>query len=194
MTEPVWPQQPGAAAWTPPPTVGFPAPPASYPQPAYPNTTYGQYPPVVPTGQQPFFVQPRPRRGKRSRWLTVGLPIGSVLLVGGCAALVVAGVHSVGQANGAVARYGAAIRDGRFTDAHGMLCEADRTQVSAEQMAQHYATGPRVTGYEVGDVHVSNVNGHSSGSAVLVLRTEDGLSNQLNLPLVRENGAWRPCP
>jgi hypothetical protein len=116
------------------------------------------------------------------------------LLIGGGAALAVTVVHSVGQANAAVDRYGAAIRDGRFTDAQAMLCGADRAHVSATQMARHYATGPRVTGYQVGEVHVANVNGHSIGSAVLVLKTEDGLSNQLNLPLAREDGAWRPCP
>jgi hypothetical protein len=175
MTEPVWPQEPGR------------------PQPIYPDMGYGQYQPASPPGQQPFFVQPRPRTGKRSRWLAIGLPVGLVLVVGGVA-LAVAGVHSVGEASGAVDRFGAAIRDGRFSDAHGMLCAADRTNVSTEQMAQHYGTGPRVTAYEVADVNVANVNGHSSASAVLVLKTEDGLSNQINLQLVREDGAWRPCP
>ena len=166
--------------WTPP--YGQQPPPGAYPWPGY----QPGYPP-------PGFAPPRRRR---SRWLTVGLPIGLVLLLGGCGAVVTLFVTSIGTsiqpAQQAAKAYAQALVDQRWPDAQAMLCSQDRV-VPPDQLAAHYSN-PRLTGYSVQNVNVSNFNGTVSATAVLRFSTADGLSNTTTLPLTKEGDTWHPCP
>jgi hypothetical protein len=154
----------------------------------------------TPAGAYPSAPQPppgvAPTRRRRSRWLTVGLPIGLVLLLGGCGAVVTVFAISVGNdikpAEQAATAYADALVDQRWSDAQAMLCSQDRV-VTPEQMAAHYST-PRLTGYTVEGVNVVNYNGKLSATATIRIGTADGLSNSTTLPLRKEGGAWHPCP
>lgn len=162
--------------WAPP--HGQPPPPGAYPWPPYPPPGYAS------------------RRRRRSRWLTVGLPIGLVLLLGGCGAAITLFVTSVGSsiepAQKAATAYADALVAQRWGDAQAMLCSQDSV-VTPDQMAAHYSN-PRLTGYSVQNVNVSNVNGKVSATAVLRFSTADGLSNTTTLPLTKEGDTWHPCP
>jgi len=138
---------------------------------------------------------PAPRR-RRSRWLTVGLPLGVLLSAGLVAAIVVA-VHALSgalaPAQQAASSYARALVDGRWNDAQGQLCAHDRSTVTADALAQHYSS-PALTGYRLDGINVSSVNGRSSGEARLVFTTADGLETATVLPLADDDGTWRPCP
>jgi hypothetical protein len=174
--EPPYRSNPGPPAWAPPP--GQPHPPGAYP-----------WAPNAPSG----FVPPRRRR---SRWLTVGLPLGMVLLLGGCGAAIALFATSIGNsikpAQQAATAYAEALVGQRWGDAQAMLCSVDRG-VTPDQMAAHYAQ-PRLTGYAVEGVNVVNYNGTVSATATLRLDTADGLSNSMTLPLRKEGDTWHPCP
>lgn len=161
------------------------APPHGQPPPAGPYP-WPQYPP-------PGFA---PRRRRRSRWLTVGLPIGLVLLLGGCGAAITLFVTSIGTsikpAQQAASAYAQALVAQRWSDAQAMLCSQDRT-VTPDQVAAHYSN-PRLTGYTVENVNVTNFNGKVSATAILRFDTADGLSNSITLPLTKEGDSWHPCP
>jgi hypothetical protein len=119
-----------------------------------------------------------------------------VVVLGGIIAAVVLLVTTVGNAIGpaqkAADAWGAALVAHRWDDAQGMLCGLDRS-VTAEDIADHYGH-PAPTSYEVDGISVSTSNGKTTADAALVLHTADGLSNRVELPLLRENGTWRPCP
>ena len=169
----------------------MPGPPPGWAPP------YGQPPPAGPYPWPPYppagFVPPRRRR---SRWLTVGLPIGLVLLLGGCGAAITLFVTSIGSSIGpaqqAATAYAKALVDQRWSDAQAMLCSQDRV-ATADQLAAHYST-PRLTGYTVDGVNVSNVNGQVSATATIRFDTADGLHNSTTLPLTKEGDTWHPCP
>jgi hypothetical protein len=165
------PQQP--PAWGPPPPGWGPPPPGWAPGP------------------------PPPPRRKHSRWLTIGLPVGGgLVLLGGLVAVVLLVVSTVGNAIGpaqkAADAWGAALAAHRWDDAQAMLCGLDHA-VTAEDIADHYGD-PAPVGYEVDGIQVLSSNGQTTAHASLVLRTADGLSDREELPLLRENGTWRPCP
>ena len=169
-----------------PPYQPMPGPPPGWAPPQ------GQMP---PPGAYPWAPYPPPRR-RRSRWLTVGLPLGLVLLLGGCAVAVAAFATSIGTsikpAQEAATAYAEALVHQRWADAQAMLCAQDR-RVTPDQLAAHYAN-PRPTGYAVQGVNVTNYNGKVSAVATLRLDTADGLSNTTSLPLIKEGETWRPCP
>lgn len=166
--------------------AGFP--PGPYVQPGFPPPSFAHgYPP-------PPWMQPRKRH---SRWLTVGLPLGiGTLVVAVITTLIVLGIsvsHDVSGAQTAAASYGAAVSSGRYNDAQAMLCTEDKSRVTPDELASHYSN-PRVIGYEVVSVDVQNFNGQTTARAVLLLRTDDGLSNQINLVIAKEADGWHPCP
>jgi hypothetical protein len=169
-----------------PPYHPMPGPPPGW-------TPTGQPP---PSGAPPWPPYSPPPRRRRSRWLTVGLPLGLVLLLGGCGVAVAALVTSIGSsiqpAQDAATAYAKALVDQRWADAQVLLCSQDRA-VTPDQLAAHYAN-PRPTGYAVQGVNVTNMNGRVSAVATLRLDTADGLSNTTTLPLIKEGDTWHPCP
>jgi hypothetical protein len=169
-----------------PPYHPMPTPPQGWAPP------HGQAP---PPGAYPWAPYPPPRR-RRSRWLTVGLPLGLVLLLGGCGVAVAAFVTSIGTsikpAQEAATAYAKALVDQRWADAQAMLCAQDRG-VTPDQLAAHYAQ-PRLTDFSVEGVNVTNYNGRVSATATLRIGTADGLSNSTTLPLTKEGDTWHPCP
>lgn len=206
MTDPRWPSSGPSSPDRWPPRG--PVPPAQNPAPFPARGPYGPpgpYPPpfsapgpYAPQGPYPHYGYPPfpPPKKRRSRWLTVGLPVGLVLLLGGCGALFALGtvaVHDVNGATKAADQYGAAVSAGRYEDAQAMLCTVDRNQVTADELAAHYSN-PRVVGYQVSGVNVTSFNGQTTASAVLVLRTADGLSNQIRIGVVKESDGWHACP
>ena len=142
----------------------------------------------------PAFAPPRRRR---SRWLTVGLPVGIVLLLGGCGAVVTLFVTTVGRdikpAQQAASQYAQALVDQRFTQAQQMLCTRDQASISAAALADHYQQ-PKLTAYRLTSVVVRVSKGTETAQVGVRFTTADGLHNSTELPLVQENGTWRPCP
>ena len=164
------------------------------------SASSGGYPqpfPAYPAAPPPWASAPPPARRRRSRWLTVGLPVGGVLLLGGCAATVGLLVRSAGQelgpANDAAGAYAQALVDERWDAARDLLCAQDRARVTAADLAAHYAQ-PDLTGYRVDGVNVNNVNGQLSGRADVTFTTADGLTDTLSMALTREDDEWRACP
>ena len=136
---------------------------------------------------------PQPAR-RRSRWLTVGLPVGIVVL-----ALVVLGLlavrgfaGSIGPAQDAARAYATALVEQRWDDAHAMLCEASAEAVTAQELAASFGEPP-LTGSRVEGVNVVWSNGRTTGDATVVLETEGGVPERILLALVEEDGDWRPC-
>jgi hypothetical protein len=138
-------------------------------------------------------------RRRRSRWLTVGLPLGGVLLLGGCATVVGLLISTVrnqlGPAQDAARDYAQALVDERWEDAHALLCAPAQAGVTASELAAHYAE-PELTGYRIDGVNVSTVNGDSSAQVDITFSTADGLSDRTSLPLVPDDDGegWRACP
>lgn len=151
-------------------------------------------PPYYPPAPPPCAAPPRRRR---SRWLTVGLPVGAVLGLGAIVAAVVLVTRTVsagiGSAEQAARDYATALVDQRWQDAHEQLCARDRSAITADQLARHYGQ-PRVTGYTVLGVAVSNYDGRSSAQTDIEFRTADGLTTRTEIPLAQDGSRWRPCP
>ncbi|GAB4081339.1 hypothetical protein GCM10028783_22880 [Modestobacter muralis] len=153
--------------------------------------TYPQEPWAPPA--HPY--QPAPPR-RRSRWLTIGLPIGVLALV--CLGVAVwfgvrAFLGTLGPARTAAEDYATALVEGRWDDAQGQLCESDRSVVTADALAQEYSS-PDVTGYRLEGINVVSSNGRTSGEARLVFETTSGLDTTTVLPLEKDGDTWRPCP
>ncbi|MGY1802689.1 hypothetical protein ACI78T_05335 [Blastococcus sp. SYSU D00922] len=162
---------------------------------SYPGAPQQQYPAAPPP--YPQYWAPPPVRRRRSRWLTVGLPLAGVLLVGGCTTavgLLLAGMaDDLRPAQQAAGAYAQALVDERWDDAHDLLCTQDRDAVTPGDLAAHYAE-PDLTGYRVDGIHVNTYNGEKSGRADITFTTADGLTDRQSLPLVQDGEAWRPCP
>ena len=138
---------------------------------------------------------PAPRR-RRSRWLTIGLPIGVLALVA-IGVAVWFGVRgflgTLGPAQQAAEDYATALVDGRWADAQAQLCDDDRSTVTAEALAQQYSASD-LTGYRLEGINVVSSNGRTSGEARLVFETPGGLDTTTVLPLEEDGDTWRPCP
>jgi hypothetical protein len=167
------------------PQPGSPYPPSPYP----PAAPYPPPPPYWASG-------PPPARRRRSRWLTIGLPLG-VLLLGGLVALVALFIGTVGKELGpaqeAAGAYAQALVDQRWDDAHGLLCDQGLAGVTPEDLAGHYAQ-PELTGFSIDGISVSNVNGQRSAQAEITFTTADGLTDRTSLPLTHDGTRWEPCP
>ena len=157
-------------------------------------------PPPYPSPEQypslPPYWAPAPVRRRRSRWLTVGLPLGGVLLLGGCATaigLLISTVRNdLGPAMQAADAYASAVVDERWDDAHDLLCAQDQA-VTAQDLAVHYAQPDR-TGFSVDGVYVTSMDGEKSAQADITYETADGLTDRETLPMISDGEAWRPCP
>lgn len=138
---------------------------------------------------------PPPRR-RRSRWLTVGLPVGIVVLVavGLLGYLVVrAFTEGIRPARDATRAYADALVDQRWDDAHAMLCEASAEEFSAQDLATSFGDPP-LTGAGIEGVNVVWSNGRTTGDATIVFETDGGVRERTVMALVEEDDIWRPCP
>ena len=136
-----------------------------------------------------------PAERRRSRWLTVGLPVAVVAVV-----LVVLGVgavrvfvRGVQPAQDAARAYADALVDQRWDDAHGLLCAGSAGEFSPEELEASYGEPPLTTS-DIEAVNVRWSNGRTSGDATVVLESDGGVRERLLLVLVEEDGTWRPCP
>jgi len=137
-----------------------------------------------------------PVRRRRSRWLTVGLPVGLVVLVAlGLLGYVVVRAFSDGvrPAQDATRAYADALVDQRWDDAHAMLCETSAGEFTAQALEASYGEPP-LTGSDVEAVNVVWSNGRTTGDATVVLESDGGVRERMVLALVEEDGTWRPCP
>jgi hypothetical protein len=150
------------------------------------------WPPPYPAAPP---VGPAPRR-RRSRWLTVALPLGLLGLVGIGVAVwwaVHAFLGALAPAQQAATDYATALVDGRWDDAQGQLCTRDRSAVTAGALAEQYSS-PDLTGHRLEGISVVSSNGSTSGEARLVFTTASGPDTTVVLPLEEDGGTWRPCP
>lgn len=135
--------------------------------------------------------------GRRSRWLTVGLPIAVVLFfcecAGAVALLVTTAARDAGPAQRAAASYAQALVDQRFADAQQMLCAVDQAAISPAALAERHFR-PRLTAYRVVGGDVTSTQGSVTARVSLRFTTENGGQNTTGLTLVQQNGTWRPCP
>ena len=136
--------------------------------------------------------------GRRSRWLTVGLPIAVVLFLCECGgALALLGTTTAGTDAGpaqrAAASYAQALVDQRFADAQQMLCAVDRAAISPAALAERHFR-PRLTAYRVVGGDVTSSQGSVTARVSVRFTTEDGGQDATDLTLVQQNGTWRPCP
>ncbi|CCG02120.1 hypothetical protein [Blastococcus saxobsidens] len=166
--------QQGQPPWGPPPP-GYGPPPSYAPPPPW---------------------SPPPRR-RRSRWLTIGLPVGGVLFLAGLVALVVVAVNgftsSLRPAQEAAEAYATALVDGRWDEAHGMLCRRSAADLTADDLAVLFGDPP-LAGFSIDGIDVAWSNGESSGDVTITFETEGGLQSRTVLGLVEEGEGWRPCP
>ena len=156
--------------------------------------TYAHGPAAAPWPAAPP-SPPAPRR-RRSRWLTVGLPVGLVLLTAlavGVWFAVRALMGALAPAQDAAENYATALVEGRWADAQGQLCFRDRSAVTADALAQQYSSSG-LTGYRIEGISVVTSNGETSGQATVVFTTGSGLDSTTVLPLEEDGGTWRPCP
>jgi hypothetical protein len=152
------------------------------------NAHVPSYPTAPPT-------PPAPRR-RRSRWLTIGLPLAVLALVGigvGVWFGVRAFMGAIGPAQQAAGDYATALVEGRWDDAQAQLCEQDRSTVTADALEQEYSS-PDLTGHRLEGISVTSSNGRTSGEARLVFTTDGGLDTTTVLPLEKDGDVWRPCP
>ena len=138
---------------------------------------------------------PQPRR-RRSRWLTVGLPVGlvAVAVLGVVAFLAVRGfTEGIRPVQDATRTYASALVDQRWDDAHAMLCRSSAEEFSAAELATSFGEPP-LTGSSIEGVDVVWSNGRTTGEATVVFESDGGVRERTVLPLVEEDGTWRPCP
>ncbi|QXG75103.1 hypothetical protein KUM42_14810 [Modestobacter sp. L9-4] len=137
-----------------------------------------------------------PAQRRRSRWLTIGLPLGVLALVAVGVAVwfgVRAFLGALGPAQRAAEDYATALVDGRWDDAQSQLCERDRSTVTADALQQQFSTTD-LTGYRLEGISVVSSNGRTTGEARVVFETAGGLDTTTVLPLDKDGDTWRPCP
>ena len=144
--------------------------------------------------QQPPWEPPPARR--RSRWLTVGLPVAVVAVLGGLVAVVVVTVAgftgALDPAQRAAGNYVTALVERRWEDAHAMFCERTARDMTADDLERWFGEPP-LAAASVDGIDVSWVNGNTTGQAEVTFETAHGQQTQLVLPLAEEDGHWRPC-
>jgi hypothetical protein len=127
----------------------------------------------------------------------VGVPIGALLLLGGCGTLAVLAVNAftgaIGPATQATEEYATALVEQRWDDAREMLCDEVRPALTPGDLAELYGD-PRLVRYEVTGIEVNSSSGRSTGQATITFITETGLKDPTFLRLVKDGDDWRPCP
>ena len=139
---------------------------------------------------------PPPRR-RRSRWLTVGLPLGALLVLGGAATLAFLAFNAVtgtlGPAKQAAESYATALVEQRWDDAHAMLCDETRAGITPDDLADLYGDPP-LAEYTLTGIHVNSSGGRTTGQATLTFVTETGLDVPTFVTLENHGEDWLPCP
>jgi hypothetical protein len=120
-----------------------------------------------------------------------------LLVLGGCGAALVMGFNAftgaVGPATDAGNAYASALVEGRWDDAHAMLCEDSRARISPGQLADQYGRPP-LTDHSIAGVDVRSSLGQSSGEVTVRFVTEGGVEQLTVVPLTKDGDDWRPCP
>ena len=195
---PGWPapygqQPPPGQGW---PPAGYP-PGQGYPGQGYPGQGYGPQPGWPPyPGPSPYPPAYPPAPPGRRRW-PLWVALGVVLFVGGCGGLGYAGYHyfkgSIGAARTATDDYYAALARGDDAAAYDLTCSSQRAALRLSDFARTVDARP-VAGWDHNaSVHVSSVNGHSSGTVGGTVRYRDGSRRLITVPLVKEGDRWLVC-
>ncbi|GAB3935296.1 hypothetical protein GCM10027614_09790 [Micromonospora vulcania] len=82
---------------------------------------------------------------------------------------------------------------GDTTGAYDRLCSDARTRWSPIGFNSWVRTPPMVTDYEITDVSVATRSGRPHGTVTVRLTRSGGISEERQLPVVREDGDWRVC-
>jgi hypothetical protein len=156
-----------------------------------------------PSGWAPVPVAPRRRL---SPGWAVGLVVAAIVVVLGVATALVALARTTtdiliattagpdtGPAQKAASAYAKALVEHRFAEAQQMFCARDKAVISPASLAEHFFR-PQLTDFRVERVAVARAQGTRIGRAAVRFTTATGLYHSTDLPLVEENGTWRPCP
>jgi hypothetical protein len=158
------------APHAPVPPPGSPVPPTSEPPTSGPPTTDPPTPgpptPGPPPGPGVYPPFPAPPTEGRGRRIGLGLGIGAAVLVlfcgGGIAAVVglvtVTGRALNEQAHVVVGDYFEDVQAKRYNDAYDQQCAEVKRQESRAEFAGRMAAGEPITGYQVGDVDITDVD------------------------------------
>ena len=165
---------------------------------AHPGGAGPQYPPPHYYGPPPQYYGGVPPRPRRSRWLTIGLPVGAGVALFGALVWFLTSVlggltGTFGSAQENAAAYADALVDERWDDAHGLLCSESRALVTVAELAEHYDERD-LTGHRIEGLNIRNHNGIESGQVTIRFTTAGGLDDVISIPLVAEDEGWRPCP
>ena len=129
-------------------------------------------------------------RRSRQLWRRVvgsAVVIAAVLVTAGC------GIGQLKPAGAAADAFGSAVAAQQWASAAAMVCAGDQATVTPTALADRFST-PTITGYSLGGVQITDVNGHTTARAELVFHTASGIDSNVTMPLVDENKQWRPCP
>ncbi|MEV4811394.1 Rv0361 family membrane protein [Micromonospora avicenniae] len=77
--------------------------------------------------------------------------------------------------------------------AYDRLCSQARKKWSEGGFESWVRTPPEVRDYEIVDVSVTTRDGRPLGTVVVQLTRASGVTEQRELPVVREDGGWRVC-
>ncbi|MEV4480457.1 Rv0361 family membrane protein [Micromonospora coxensis] len=144
---------------------------------------------------EPVMASRRNNRGLRIALIVVGVVVALCCVGSAVGGYFVYGTvkETVGPVSEATTSYLDAVRAGDHQRAYGQLCRERRGRTSLVEFTRQQEAQPRVVGYEVGGVNVTNTNGRVRGSATVRLTTETGSTSTQVFSLVKEDGAWRIC-
>jgi hypothetical protein len=149
-----------------------------------------------PGVQPPFPAPPTEGRGRR---IGLGLGIGGAVLALFCGGGVAAGVglFSVGgkalneQAHKVVTSYFTDVQNKRYSQAYAQQCADVREQESQAEYAARVAATEPITGFQVGDVNIADVD----LTVPVAVRYDDGRSGTLRVSLGQNSktGQFQVC-
>lgn len=115
--------------------------------------------PRGPGAQPPFPAAPTEGGGTRLAW-GIGIAVAAVLLCcgGGLAAVVGLGVTGVQaleeQARVVVGDYLDALRQGKYEQAYGLLCDREQQATSLSRFSMRESSRPKIVSYDLGELEV----------------------------------------
>jgi hypothetical protein len=151
-------------------------------------------PPQGPGVFPPFPAPPVEGKGKRIGW-AIGITAGVVVLVcgGGLAALIGVGVSMQGsyqeKAHAAVSGYLNALRDRKYDEAYGLLCDDTQQNESAAEFRTRVSGEPVIQTYDMGKFDLV------TGSVPVDAVYDNGSSAELKayLGVDSDTGAFEVC-
>ncbi len=154
------------------------------------------YPPVPPLPPQP--PQPERKSGNTKRVLIIVIVAVVALCclggVGGGFLLFRGFQQAAGPVREAGSQYVADLRAGNWAAAYGQNCAANRRFATEQEFIAAQQAGPKATNYELVGTYVGNHNGRQTATLTYRVSYDNGGVRTHELPLVKEDGKWRPCP